>query len=208
MGWVWVGFQVSQVGPLLVALECGPHARLQGMEYLGSRRYVHRDLAARNILVESETHVKIADFGLAKLLPLDKDYYVVHKPGQSPIFWWGPRPGPPLLPRLRPIPPSYLLGPAMAPLLAVLAPPPSVLVPPLVTGPAPAPTATALLTPPRPPNSSPLPWPLPYFHCLGLPLLPTVPVPLRPRPSRCPGPSRATTSCPTPLRPSVLAPAP
>uniref|UniRef100_A0A452RVH2 Tyrosine-protein kinase n=1 Tax=Ursus americanus TaxID=9643 RepID=A0A452RVH2_URSAM len=70
----------------------------KGMEYLGSCRCVHRDLAARNILVESETHVKIADFGLAKLLPLDKDYYVVREPGQSPIFWWGPRPGPPLLP--------------------------------------------------------------------------------------------------------------
>uniref|UniRef100_G3TF05 Tyrosine-protein kinase n=1 Tax=Loxodonta africana TaxID=9785 RepID=G3TF05_LOXAF len=64
----------------------------KGMEYLGSRRCVHRDLAARNILVESEAHVKIADFGLAKLLPLDKDYYVVREPGQSPIFWWGPYP--------------------------------------------------------------------------------------------------------------------
>ncbi|XP_058513711.1 tyrosine-protein kinase JAK3 [Ochotona princeps] len=62
----------------------------KGMEYLGSCRCVHRDLAARNILVESETHVKIADFGLAKLLPLDKDYYVVREPGQSPIFWYAP----------------------------------------------------------------------------------------------------------------------
>uniref|UniRef100_A0A2K5L3K1 Tyrosine-protein kinase n=1 Tax=Cercocebus atys TaxID=9531 RepID=A0A2K5L3K1_CERAT len=62
----------------------------KGMEYLGSRRCVHRDLAARNILVESEAHVKIADFGLAKLLPLDKDYYVVREPGQSPIFWYAP----------------------------------------------------------------------------------------------------------------------
>lgn len=62
-------------------------AHPQGMEYLGSRRCVHRDLAARNILVENEAHVKIADFGLAKLLPLDKDYYVVREPGQSPIFW-------------------------------------------------------------------------------------------------------------------------
>ncbi|XP_004688239.2 PREDICTED: tyrosine-protein kinase JAK3 [Condylura cristata] len=62
----------------------------KGMEYLGSCRCVHRDLAARNILVESETHVKIADFGLAKLLPVDKDYYVVREPGQSPIFWYAP----------------------------------------------------------------------------------------------------------------------
>nr|XP_027787845.1 tyrosine-protein kinase JAK3 [Marmota flaviventris] len=63
----------------------------KGMEYLGSRRCVHRDLAARNILVENEAHVKIADFGLAKLLPLDKDYYVVREPGQSPIFWYAPK---------------------------------------------------------------------------------------------------------------------
>lgn len=59
----------------------------QGMEYLGAQRCVHRDLASRNILVESETHVKIGDFGLAKLLPKDKDYYVVREPGQSPVFW-------------------------------------------------------------------------------------------------------------------------
>lgn len=77
------------------------------MEYLGSCRCVHRDLAARNILVESETHVKIADFGLAKLLPLDKDYYVVREPGQSPIFWWGPS-----APHLDLSPPHALTGPA------------------------------------------------------------------------------------------------
>lgn len=77
------------------------------MEYLGSCRCVHRDLAARNILVESETHVKIADFGLAKLLPLDKDYYVVREPGQSPIFWWGPGPGPGSSPH-SPGPPRHL----------------------------------------------------------------------------------------------------
>ncbi|KAM9265266.1 tyrosine-protein kinase JAK3 [Morus bassanus] len=62
----------------------------KGMEYLGAQRCVHRDLASRNILVESETHVKIGDFGLAKLLPQDKDYYVVREPGQSPIFWYAP----------------------------------------------------------------------------------------------------------------------
>ncbi|NXT78586.1 JAK3 kinase, partial [Zapornia atra] len=62
----------------------------KGMEYLGVQRCVHRDLASRNILVESESHVKIGDFGLAKLLPQDKEYYVVQEPGQSPIFWYAP----------------------------------------------------------------------------------------------------------------------
>ncbi|NXD44510.1 JAK3 kinase, partial [Copsychus sechellarum] len=62
----------------------------QGMEYLGARRCVHRDLASRNILVESHSHVKIGDFGLAKLLPQDKEYYVVREPGQSPVFWYAP----------------------------------------------------------------------------------------------------------------------
>ncbi|XP_030324348.1 tyrosine-protein kinase JAK3 isoform X1 [Calypte anna] len=62
----------------------------KGMEYLGGQRCVHRDLASRNILVESQSHVKIGDFGLAKLLPQDKEYYVVREPGQSPIFWYAP----------------------------------------------------------------------------------------------------------------------
>uniref|UniRef100_A0A673HL05 Protein kinase domain-containing protein n=1 Tax=Sinocyclocheilus rhinocerous TaxID=307959 RepID=A0A673HL05_9TELE len=49
----------------------------KGMEYLQSMRYVHRDLAARNILVASDTLVKIADFGLTKIIPVDKEYYRV-----------------------------------------------------------------------------------------------------------------------------------
>lgn len=59
----------------------------QGMEYLSSKRYIHRDLATRNILVESELRVKIGDFGLTKVLPQDKEYYMVKEPGESPIFW-------------------------------------------------------------------------------------------------------------------------
>ncbi|KAA8589465.1 hypothetical protein FQN60_012830 [Etheostoma spectabile] len=47
----------------------------KGMEYLQTLRYVHRDLAARNILVASESLVKIADFGLTKVIPCDKEYY-------------------------------------------------------------------------------------------------------------------------------------
>lgn len=59
----------------------------QGMEYLSDKRYIHRDLATRNILVESELRVKIGDFGLTKVLPQDKEYYMVKEPGESPIFW-------------------------------------------------------------------------------------------------------------------------
>uniref|UniRef100_A0A8C1XW57 Tyrosine-protein kinase n=1 Tax=Cyprinus carpio TaxID=7962 RepID=A0A8C1XW57_CYPCA len=58
----------------------------KGMEYLQSMRYVHRDLAARNILVASDTLVKIADFGLTKIIPVDKEYYRVTQPGESPVF--------------------------------------------------------------------------------------------------------------------------
>lgn len=62
----------------------------KGMKYLQSLRYVHRDLAARNILVASESLVKIADFGLTKIVPFDKEYYKVTQPGESPIFWYAP----------------------------------------------------------------------------------------------------------------------
>ena len=56
------------------------------MEYLESRRLVHRDLAARNVLVHTPTHVKITDFGLAKLLDLDEDEFRAEG-GKMPIKW-------------------------------------------------------------------------------------------------------------------------
>uniref|UniRef100_H0XK42 Protein kinase domain-containing protein n=1 Tax=Otolemur garnettii TaxID=30611 RepID=H0XK42_OTOGA len=46
-----------------------------GMMYLEERRLVHRDLAARNVLVKSPNHVKITDFGLARLLEGDEKEY-------------------------------------------------------------------------------------------------------------------------------------
>lgn len=47
----------------------------QGMNYLEERHLVHRDLAARNVLVKTPQHVKITDFGLAKLLSADEKEY-------------------------------------------------------------------------------------------------------------------------------------
>lgn len=45
------------------------------MNYLEDRHLVHRDLAARNVLVKTPQHVKITDFGLAKLLSADEKEY-------------------------------------------------------------------------------------------------------------------------------------
>lgn len=57
------------------------------MKYLGDKKIVHRDLAARNILVASESHVKISDFGLAQNVGPNSDYYILETYRQVPINW-------------------------------------------------------------------------------------------------------------------------
>ncbi|NXE44298.1 ERBB2 kinase, partial [Ptilorrhoa leucosticta] len=64
----------------------GHVCHLQGMSYLEEVRLVHRDLAARNVLVKSPNHVKITDFGLARLLDIDETEYHADG-GKVPIKW-------------------------------------------------------------------------------------------------------------------------
>uniref|UniRef100_A0AAY4APJ6 Receptor protein-tyrosine kinase n=1 Tax=Denticeps clupeoides TaxID=299321 RepID=A0AAY4APJ6_9TELE len=58
----------------------------KGMSYLEDVRLVHRDLAARNVLVKNPHHVKITDFGLARLLDIDETEYHADG-GKVPIKW-------------------------------------------------------------------------------------------------------------------------
>ena len=42
-----------------------------GMQYLESKKFIHRDVRAANILVGDHNVVKVADFGLARLVAED-----------------------------------------------------------------------------------------------------------------------------------------
>lgn len=59
-----------------------------GMAYLESRCFIHRDLAARNCLVSENHLVKVADFGLARLMR--DDTYTAHAGAKFPIKWTAP----------------------------------------------------------------------------------------------------------------------
>ncbi|XP_053614171.1 tyrosine-protein kinase abl-1 isoform X1 [Plodia interpunctella] len=59
-----------------------------GMAYLESQNYIHRDLAARNVLVAESNIVKIADFGLARLIK--EDEYEARVGARFPIKWTAP----------------------------------------------------------------------------------------------------------------------
>ncbi|XP_014771292.1 tyrosine-protein kinase STK [Octopus bimaculoides] len=59
-----------------------------GMSYLEHNNLIHRDLAARNILVGEEHVVKIADFGLARLIVDDE--YNSQQGSKFPVKWTAP----------------------------------------------------------------------------------------------------------------------
>ena len=60
----------------------------EGMAFLEKHGFVHRDLAARNILVGENNNVKVADFGLSRLL--EEDIYEPQEGAKFPIKWTAP----------------------------------------------------------------------------------------------------------------------
>lgn len=60
----------------------------KGMAHLERMSFVHRDLAARNILVGERNLVKIADFGLARLI--SGNVYSAQEGAKFPIKWTAP----------------------------------------------------------------------------------------------------------------------
>lgn len=59
-----------------------------GMMYLEGKQLVHRDLAARNILVGDDNVVKVADFGLARII--EDSEYTARQGAKFPVKWTAP----------------------------------------------------------------------------------------------------------------------
>lgn len=61
----------------------------RALSYLAQLRYVHRDVAARNCLVSARRVVKLADFGMTRLV-FENDYYRFSRKGMLPVRWMAP----------------------------------------------------------------------------------------------------------------------
>lgn len=62
-------YLVLQTGPLKLATVLKVATELcRGMDYLHKRKVVHRDLKAANLLMDEAGTVKIADFGVARVV--------------------------------------------------------------------------------------------------------------------------------------------
>ncbi|OON17893.1 SH2 domain protein [Opisthorchis viverrini] len=100
---IYIVTELMSNGSLLHYLRDGPGKHLElnslvdmmaqiasGMAYLEKERYIHRDLAARNILVGENNCVKVADFGLARVVEDHCSTYMAHKTTKFPIKWTAP----------------------------------------------------------------------------------------------------------------------
>ncbi|CAG4969456.1 unnamed protein product [Parnassius apollo] len=61
----------------------------RALSYLAQLRYVHRDVAARNCLVSARRVLKLADFGMTRLV-FENDYYRFSRKGMLPVRWMAP----------------------------------------------------------------------------------------------------------------------
>ena len=61
------------------------------MAYLEKQCYIHRDLRAANILVGENNTVKVADFGLARVINSGEadssDVYIANEGDDSAVIW-------------------------------------------------------------------------------------------------------------------------
>ncbi|TPP63045.1 Proto-oncogene tyrosine-protein kinase Src [Fasciola gigantica] len=100
---IYIVTELMSNGSLLQYLRDGPGKNLEmnalvdmmaqiasGMSYLEKEHYIHRDLAARNILVGENNCVKVADFGLARVVEDHYSTYMAHKSTKFPIKWTAP----------------------------------------------------------------------------------------------------------------------
>ncbi|CAI4224953.1 unnamed protein product [Auanema sp. JU1783] len=78
---------ISMAERIIYSLEAA-----RGMRYLHSKHCIHRDLAARNCLISSNGYIKIADFGLSKIVGNEDDVDIENGGAntQIPLRWMAP----------------------------------------------------------------------------------------------------------------------
>jgi len=67
--------KISQKHVIRMALEVA-----RGMQYLHQKHFIHRDLKSHNLLVDEEWTVKVADFGIARILDEESVAYSLFHP--------------------------------------------------------------------------------------------------------------------------------